>query len=272
MPTMSHSVDLPVIETVQLSGGAKARIRRVAPERPWFWLAQGWRDFLAAPVFGLIYGGLFALAGALIALFVWWLGYFWTVLPIAAGFILVAPVLAVGLYDTSRRLMRGETVAPGDAFHSWSPYLARLAPMGLVLTLFLLAWIRFAQIIFALFFSANPPRPEPLYVVDVFLSASSIPFLAVGVVVGGVLAAFVFAISVVSIPAMVDRDVNVVSAIGLSLQVVRRNFWTLALWAWLIALLAGAGLACGFVGLGVTLPVLGHATWHAYSDLVEWET
>ena len=103
-------------------------------------------------------------------------------------------------------------------------------------------------------------------------SAGSIPFLAVGIAVGGVLAAFVFAISVVSIPAMVDRDINVVSAIGLSLQVVRSNFWTLALWAWLIALLAGAGLAFGFVGLAVTLPILGHATWHAYRDLVEWET
>ena len=268
---MSQGLALPVVETVRLSGGAAARIRRVAPERPWMWLAQGWRDFLAAPAFGLIYGSLFAVAGAALALFIWWLDYFWTVLPIAAGFMLVAPVLAVGLYDTSRRLMRGEKVEPGDAFNSWSPYLPRLAPMGLVLTLFLLAWIRFAQILFALFFSANPPRPEPLYVVDVFLSPSSIPFLAVGIAVGGVLAALVFAISVVSIPAMVDRDINVVSAIGLSLRVVRRNFWTLALWAWLIALLAGTGLACGFVGLAVTLPILGHATWHAYTDLVEWE-
>jgi len=270
VPTTSQGLDLPVIETVRLSGGARAHIRRVTPERPWMWLAQGWRDLLAAPAFGLIYGGLFAAAGAALALFVWWLGYFWTVLPVAAGFMLVAPVLAVGLYDTSRRLMRGERVAPADAFRSWLPYLARLAPFGLVLTLFLMAWIRFAQILFALFFSANPPRPEPLYVVDVFLSPASIPFLAVGIVVGGLLAAFVFAISVVSIPAMVDRDINVVSAIGLSLQVVRRNFWTLALWAWLIALLVGAGLLCGFVGLAVTLPIVGHATWHAYADLVEW--
>jgi uncharacterized membrane protein len=134
-----------------------------------------------------------------------------------------------------------------------------------------MAWARLAQIVFALFFSGNPPRPEPLYVIDLFLSPASIPFLLVGGIAGGVLAALVFAISVVSIPAMMDRDINVVSAIGLSLGAVRRNLWVMALWAWLIALFAGAGIAALYVGLMVTLPIVGHATWHAYRDLVAWE-
>jgi uncharacterized membrane protein len=268
---MSQSLGTGAMETVPLSGGARAGIRRVAPERPWGWLAEGWRDFLAAPGFGIAYGFLFTVGGALLTWLFWLLDIFWSILPIAAGFMLVAPVLAVGLYDTSRRLMLGERVTSREAFHSWIPYVKRLAPMGLVLTLFLLAWVRVAQLVFALFFSQNPPRPDPLYVVDVFLSPTSIPFLVVGFAIGGVLAGFVFAISVVSIPAMVDRDINVVSAIGLSLRVVRRNFWVMALWAWLIALFAGAGIATLYLGLMVTLPILGHATWHAYRDLVVWE-
>lgn len=268
---MSQSLGIGTVETVRLSGGARAAIRQIAPERPWNWLAEGWRDFLAAPGFGITYGLLFTAGGAVLTWLFWLLDMFWSILPIAAGFMLVAPVLAVGLYDTSRRLMLGERVTSAEAFHSWIPYVKRLAPMGLVLTLFLLAWVRVAQIVFALFFSENPPRPDPLYLVDVFLSPTSIPFLMVGCTIGAALAAFVFAISVVSIPAMMDRDINVVSAIGLSLRVVRRNVWTMALWAWLIALFAGAGIATFYLGLAVTLPIVGHATWHAYRDLVVWE-
>jgi uncharacterized membrane protein len=258
-------------DVIRLSGGAVARIRRLAPERPWSWLADGWRDFLAAPGFGILYGLIFTIGGAGLTLLFWWLDIFWSILPLAAGFMLVAPVLSVGLYETSRRLMLGESVTPADAFRTDWLYLRRLAPMGLVLTLFLLAWFRLAQIIFALFFSANPPRPDPLQAVDLFLSPASIPFLLVGCIVGGVLAALVFAVSAISIPAMLDRDINVISAIGLSFAAVKRNFWVMALWAWLIALFAGAGIATFYLGLMVTLPIVGHATWHAYRDMVAWE-
>jgi len=268
---MSDMAQQSQVDRIRLSGGAVARIRRVAPERPWAWLAAGWKDFLAAPAFGLLYGLIFTVGGAGLTLLFWWLDIFWSILPLAAGFMLVAPVLAVGLYDTSRRLALGERVTAADAFGAWRRYVPRLAPMGLVLTLFLMAWARLAQIVFALFFSGNPPRPEPLYVVDLFLSPASIPFLLVGGIAGGVLAALVFAISVVSIPAMMDRDINVVSAIGLSLSAVRRNLWVMALWAWLIALFASAGIATLYLGLMVTLPIVGHATWHAYCDLVAWE-
>jgi uncharacterized membrane protein len=268
---MSELVQQAQGDRIRLSGGVVARIRRVAPERPWAWLAAGWSDFLAAPGFGVFYGLLFAIGGAGLTLLFWWLDIFWSILPVAAGFMLVAPVLAVGLYETSRRLMLGEQVKAGDAFDAWRRYLRRLAPMGLVLTLFLLAWFRLAQIIFALFFSANPPRLDPLYMVELVFSPTGIPFLLVGCIVGGVLAAFVFAISVISIPAMMDRDINVVSAIGLSLSAVKRNFWVMALWAWLIALFAGAGIVTFYLGLMVTLPIVGHATWHAYRDLVAWE-
>ena len=143
--------------------------------------------------------------------------------------------------------------------------------MALVLMLFMLAWVRFAMILFALFFSDNPPRPEPLFLLDVFASAESIPFLVVGTIIGGVLAAVVFAISAISVPLLVDRDVNVFTAIVASVEAVRQNFWTMALWAWLIALFVAAGIITDYLGLIVTLPLVAHASWHAYKALVVWD-
>ena len=143
--------------------------------------------------------------------------------------------------------------------------------MGLLLTLFFLAWLRLATLIFALFFSASPPRPEPLYLLDVFVSTTAIPFLAVGTIVGGALAALVFAISAISIPILLDRDVNVMEAVIISFEAVRRNFWTMMLWAWLIVLFVGAGIATGYLGLALTMPLIGHATWHVYRAVVVWD-
>ena len=97
------------------------------------------------------------------------------------------------------------------------------------------------------------------------------PFLVVGMIVGGALAALVFAISAVSIPMLLDRNVNVIAAIVTSFEAVRQNFWPMALWAWLIALFVGAGVVTFYLGLIVTLPLIGHATWHAYKDLVIWD-
>lgn len=268
---MTQSLQMPTVETISMGASGTVAIRRVAAEAPWTWLAKGWRDFARAPLFGLAYGGLFALGGIVMTAAVWRFDMFWAVLPLAAGFMLVAPIFAVGLYDTSRRLEAGERIETAEEFGIWRRYLIRLAPIGVVLMLFLLAWIRLAQIIFAIFFAGNPPPPDPYRLLELFLSWEAVPFLAVGAAVGFALAALVFAIAVISIPALTERDINVISAIGLSLQVVGRNFWTLALWAWLIALFAIAGLAALYIGLCITLPILGHASWHAYRDLVVWD-
>ena len=143
--------------------------------------------------------------------------------------------------------------------------------MGLGLMLFLLAWIRLATLIFALFFSSNPPRPEAaLFIVDVFLSVESLPFLVVGILVGGILAALVFAFSVISIPLLLDREVNIFTAVSTSVAAVQKNFWTMALWAWLIVIFVGVGLATAYVGLFITVPLIGLATWHACRDSVDW--
>jgi uncharacterized membrane protein len=254
--------------SIPVFAGPSPKVRRIAMDRPWAWLAAGWQDLRRAPAVALSYGVIFAASGLALTAAIWLLDMFYLVLPLAAGFMLLGPVLAVGLYEVSRRLGAGEPVGLGLAFIAWRRNPAQIALMGLLLMLFLLAWIRFATLIFALFFSQNPPDPNN-FVAEVFLSVDSIPFLVVGTVIGAVLAALVFALSAVSIPMLLDRDSNVITAAVCSFVAVRHNFAAMAVWAGLIVLFVGAGLVTGYLGLVVTLPLIGHATWHAYKDLIE---
>lgn len=258
-------------ETVPITTIALPKIRKIDADHPWQWLSAGWADMRRVPSVSLIYGLVFAIAGYAVTATIWVFGQFYLVLPLVAGFMLLGPILGVGLYDTSRRLGAGEPTGLGRALTAWRRNGAQIALMALVLMLFSLAWIRFATILFALFFSENPPRPEPMFLLDVFVSAESIPFLVVGTAIGGVLAAAVFAISAISVPLLVDREVNVFTAIVASVEAVRQNFWAMALWAWLIALFVAAGLITGYLGLIVTLPLVGHASWYAYKSLVVWD-
>lgn len=244
-------------------------VRTVDMERPWAWLRAGWRDLMRAPAIGLTYGLCVAAAGLLLTGLLWLTDLFYLILPLTAGFMFLGPLLAVGIYDASRRMARGESVRLTDTLTAWRGNIGQFALMGLFLMLFLLAWVRVATLLFALFFSGAPPGPEPLLLVERFLSPAGLPFLAVGTAIGGVLAALVFAVSVISIPFLLDReDSHVATAIATSVNAVRRNFWTMALWAWLIVLFIGAGLVTLFLGLIVTMPLIGHATWHAYQDIV----
>jgi uncharacterized membrane protein len=134
-----------------------------------------------------------------------------------------------------------------------------------------LAWIRLATLIFALFFSFRPPSLDN-FVAEVFFQPESVPFLIVGVGTGAVLAALVFAISAVSIPMLLDKpQVNVATAIAASVQSVRLNLAPMLIWAAMIVLFAAAGLVAGYVGLAITMPIIGHATWYAYKDLISFD-
>jgi uncharacterized membrane protein len=255
------------LQPAAAAAGPALPVRRIDVERPWRWLAAGWRDYLAAPQVSLAYGALFAAAGILLTAVLWSLDWLFLALPLAAGFLLVAPVLATGLYEVSRRLERGERPRLADAVTAWRARPGSLAVMGLVLMLFFLAWIRIAFLIFALFFGPQPASSAVL-VDAIFFSVSGIPFLAVGTAVGAVLAALAFAISAVSIPLLLDRDVGALQAVATSIAAVAVNWRVMAGWAALIALFGAAGLGTFYIGLIVTLPLIGHATWHAYRDLV----
>ena len=216
----------------EISGASQSLVlpvRRVSVDEPWAWLMAGWRDLSRAPMVSLTYGAAFVVASFLLTLGLWVFGLFYLVLPLGAGFMLVGPVAAVGLYEVSRRLEGGQSVTLGDALAAWKTHRGPIATMGLVLMLFLLAWIYLAFLIFALFFGPSPPSWEHL-VTTLLFSTAGIPFLIVGIAVGGVLAAFVLAMTAVAIPALLDRDIGVLSAIVTSFAAVLKNWRIMIGW------------------------------------------
>ena len=260
---MSNSATVPPHETVH----APYEIAEVGLDHPWVWLAKGWADMRAAPAVSFGYGMLVVVVGMGLTALLYLFGVFYLVLPLAAGFMLVAPILAVGLYEVSRRLEKGEGVTMATPPQAWRHNLGQLAILGLVLMLFLLVWIRIATLIFVLFFPYTPLE-FGAFMATVFFSWDSVPFLLVGCGIGAVLAALVFAIAAISAPMLLDRDVGALTAIAVSVRAVHRNWKTMLVWAVLIALFTGAGLVIFYIGLALTLPLVAHASWHAYRDLV----
>jgi uncharacterized membrane protein len=245
-----------------------SRIRRVPNDRPWTWLGAGWRDLMATPHIGFFYGGAVVAAGWALVVLLLQAGAAWAVLPATAGFFLVAPLLGAGLYETSRRRERGEEVSLGLAFGAFRRNAPQLALMGAALLLIHLFWVRVAGLLFAVFFGLGfSPAIETLPMA-LLRSDNLLPFLVIGTGFGFVLAAAAFAISAVSIPMMVDRDVSAIEAIVTSVKAVAENPWPMAFWAGLIVVFTAMALVPFFLGLALVLPLVGHATWHAYRDLV----
>jgi uncharacterized membrane protein len=255
-------------ESVPVFLNPSPRVRRVPVDRAWTWLALGWNDLMRAPRTSLAYGLVLVVVSFALTLGLILADLVYLLLPLAAGFALVAPMLAVGLYEISRGLQEGWTASMRDALGAWRRNSSQIALMGLILMLLHLAWVRIATLLFALFFHESGPALDRLADMLLF-SPTSLPFLAMGTAIGAVLAAAVFAIGVVSIPMLLDRDVSVLVAVATSLAVVRENFAAMALWAALIAAFTVLGFLSLYLGLAVVLPLLGHASWHAYKDLVE---
>lgn len=248
--------------------GDSPRVRLVPVDRPWAWLAAGWRDVLAAPGVSLAYGALMVALTYLLLILLLQVGVFWLILPMTAGFFFLAPLMAVGLYETSRRLEAGEPVSLGAAIGAFRRNPAQLSYMGVLLGLFHLGWIRIALLIFAVFFGLGF-NPNWDNLVLRLAQPDAIPFWAFGTVVGAVFAAVVFAVSAVSIPMILDREATVWVAVATSFTAVRRNWPAMTLWAGLIVTFTAFGIIPLFLGLAVTMPLIGHATWHAYRDMVE---
>lgn len=251
------------------SGPAPADVptlRPVSLERSTTWLERGWRDFAAHPGIGLAYGSVFAFLGWLLTFGLAEFGMGSLILPLAAGFMLVAPFLAVGLYEVSRRREAGEDVTLWQAVAALRRN-RQMADMGLVLLLAFFAWFQLAMIIFALFFGGHPPALDAFFT-QIVMAPQGPAFLLTGTLVGGAVATVVFAISVVSMPMLLDRDVSALTAMRTSLRAVWLNRMNMIGWAATLAVLGIMGVAALFVGLAVTLPVAAHASWHAYRDLV----
>ena len=257
-------------EAVAVFRSPQPHIQRISVDRPWVWLAAGWRDVLAAPRVSFAYGFALAAIGWLsIALLVKFdLPYL--VLPLSAGFFFVGPFIAVGLYEVSRRLKLGLPVDLETTLFAWRRNPGQIALMGLLLGLFHLAWMRMAQLLFALFEvrTVSWDRFADL----AWFSTYSLPFMAVGIVLGALLAAGAFAIGAFSIPYLLDRKTsNLFEAIATSVAIVRLNPKPMLLWAAMIVLLTGLGMMLGLFGLILTMPQVAYATWHAYRDIVRFD-
>jgi len=242
-----------------------APVRSVPVLRPLRWLALGWRDFLRAPGASLVHGVLVALGGWII------LGItlrFWYLLPGAfSGFLLVGPILATGLYELSRRLERGERATLVEAAGAWRRGTRPLVWMGLLLVLAGTGWVLVSGVLFALFVKAPITGAESL-VRHLVLSEGSNLF-PVWLALGGLGAALVFAATVVSAPLLLDRDIDMTSAVLTSVRAVGENPIAMAFWATLIMIATGLSLATLMLGFVVAVPLIGHATWHAYRDVVD---
>lgn len=256
-------------EATALTMKAPLAVRKIGLDQPWSWLAAGWRDMRRSSAVSYTYGLLAALTGYLLTLGLWASGQVFLVLPLAAAFMIVGPTLTVGLYEASRRNLHGEATTIGQALTAFRRNGAQIGLMGLALLLLALLWIRIAALVFMLYWGLEPPSYENL-VVGTFLVADALPFLIAGTVIGGALALFAFSISVVAVPLLLDRpSANVVDAMTTSFRAVRANPGPLLFWAVLILVFAAAGLATLYIGLVVALPLIGHASWHAYRDLVD---
>jgi uncharacterized membrane protein len=243
-------------------------IRAVTVDQSSRWLARGWNDLWAAPGVSLTYGMMFVVAAYLIFFGLSALGMESLVLPLAAGFILIGPLAAVGLYDVSRRHAAGEPVTMAHALATFRHRAAPLMVVGLSLMMTLLAWMMVAFLIFASFYHEAPP-PIETFISSLLIAPQAPLFLLVGTVAGGVIAAVTFAISAISLPLIVDRNVSPVYAMATSVKAVAKNWRVMIGWAAMIALVTGFGLATFFVGLVVALPLIGHASWHAYKAMIE---
>jgi uncharacterized membrane protein len=229
---------------------------------PFRWLAAGWRDLRAAPGIAAFYGVCFWLmAVTLGAVFRSAPEY---TLSFVSGCFLVGPFVAMGLYDVSRRHEQGLPQSLGDSLTCWDGHLGSMGMLLLVLLLLELLWGRASLVVFAVFFN-TPGLPTSASVVQAIFNPQNWQFIAVYTVVGGVFATLVFATCVVSIPMILDRDTDAVTAGIASIQVVALRTGPMLLWSGLIVALVIASLLSPWAaGLLVAGPWLGHASWHAY--------
>ena len=251
-------------KTVVPQGDARPEVNIVELADLWACLHAGWADFIKAPLFGLFFGGAYVLGGWLIIWAVQSEGQIWWAVIAGTGFPILGPFVACGLYDISRRLERGEPLI-------WSRVLGvilrqkdrQIPSMAAVILVFFLFWNFLAHMIFALFLG----RISLINVtssLETFLSPSGLMMLAAGGAIGAGLAGVLFALTVVSLPLLLDREVDFITAMLTSLGLVLANPIVMLCWAAVIAGLLIAGMLPGFLGLFVVLPVLGHATWHLY--------
>jgi len=229
------------------------------------WLARGWNDLRACPRAGVLHGALMAAFG--LALLHLAGQHFWLLAGAFSGFLLVAPVAATGLYAISRGRSRGEAVGLKTAVRMWRPNKPALIGFGLLLAVAGTGWVLTSAALITAF--APAPVLSPRDFLRVVVLAPQGHLFEAWLMLGALLAAPVFASSVISIPLLLDRRIGLWAAVLTSWRVVLAAPGMMTLWAALLVLLSGLGMAPLLLGLPVVAPWLAHASWHAYTDLVD---
>lgn len=232
-------------------------------------LAAGWRDFLRAPLYGLFFAGVYVLGGWLIAWASMTEGQIWWTIFAGAGFPILGPFIACGFYEVSRRLEVGEAL-------DWTGVLGavfrqkdrQIPTMAAIIVVFFLFWNFLAHMIFALFLG-TATLTNITSSLQVFLTPEGLAMLAFGTAVGAVFAGLLYALTVVSLPLLMDREVDFITAMITSWTLVAANPRVMLIWGAAIAVALFLGMVTGFLGLLVALPLFGHASWHLYRRALE---
>ncbi|HUI95996.1 MAG TPA: DUF2189 domain-containing protein [Xanthobacteraceae bacterium] len=244
-------------------------VRRIRPADLFDALAHGWDDFAAMPTHALFLCAIYPLIGIVLAGLTMGFAVLPLLFPLAAGFALIGPVAAIGLYELSRRREAGAPVTAADALNALhAPSTDAIAALGVLLLVLFVIWVAAARAIYIDNFGYAAPASVGAFIHDVLFTPAGWSLILVGNGVGFLFAVVALSISVVSFPLLLDRDVGAAVALLTSVRVVLANPLAMALWGLIVAALLLIGSLPLFVGLAVTLPVLGHATWHLYRKAV----
>ncbi len=267
----THDTDRlpPIIPPI---GATRTDWRRdVRPQAAYSWLKAGWSDFAARPGLSLTYGVLVFAISVLILGGLFRFGYDYIIFPALSGFLVAGPLIAAGLYEKSRRLAEGLPVRLADMMFVKPKSNGQILFVGVLLCGLALLWMRAAVFLYAIFFGLLP-FPGLNEIVGILIGTPrGWALIAVGGLVGGVFAAFSFAISVFGIPMLLAERTDAFTAMGQSMALVWNNRPVMLTWGTMVTGLCVLSMATGLLGLIVVFPVLGHATWHAYSAM-RWKT
>ncbi|QTR47420.1 DUF2189 domain-containing protein [Thiothrix litoralis] len=240
-----------------------APCRQLTPTAPLRWLKQGWQDFKQAPLLSMVYGSLFMLASWVIALWSWQVGSFTMLIVLFSAFVFLGPALAMGLYSVSCQLDRGMKPRIGFCLKQGRKRLGNQLVFAFALLVIFLVWARAAAIVNIFLPMARSPDFSEL-----------LTFLIIGSVVGLLFTLIVYAASVFSLPMIMDRDVDAITAVLSSINAVLKNKAAMLLWALIILGSVLVGFLTLFLGFIVTLPVIGYASWRGYRETIigdEWQ-
>lgn len=237
----------------------------VPAQKAFEWLGRGWQDMRASPAASFGHGLLVTMLMVFAAELAYGRPFLFAAM--VSGFVLVGPILAMTFYEISRAHEVGETASFGGAFDAWNRNPRATALFGLILAVAIFAWERVSAMLFALLYGGGVPSMGA-FMEDVFLSGRYPMLTAAILLVGTVFALLVFCIAVVTLPMIMHRNADVLTAMATSLRVVAVNPFACLLWAVLIVMLMAVGFATSLFGMLLVMPLLGHATWHAYRDMV----